>query len=312
MPFRIFTMICTTVCLLASLLGCSPAQRAPLFDGAHAYHWLKAQVELGPRYPGSPGHLAAYNLITSEVKKYASKCYTQEFEVWVNNKRTKLTLRNIIAVFNPQAEDYVLLAAHWDTRPTADCEVTAESRKQPIPGANDGASGVAVLLELARIFHQNRPDIGVLMVFFDGEDYGPTESDMFWGSRYFAKNWSERIPVAHRPIRIRYGILLDMVGDKNLTIYQEGHSVKAAPEIVEKVWSAASELGYGKYFPKQEKYTIQDDHVFLINAGIKCIDIIDFDYAPWHTLQDTQDKCSAQSLAIVGRIVERVIYSEKM
>lgn len=301
-------LLATTI-WISGLIGCAPAQDVLRFDGERAYQLLKAQVELGPRYPGAPGHSATHSFIVGELKKYASRYTTQDFRVTVRGK--ELLLKNILALFNPEYEDCILLAAHWDTRPTADCEITVEDRKRPIPGANDGASGVSVLLELARILHEQKPKIGVLMVFFDGEDYGPTAEEMFLGSRYFARNLSESLSsISDKPLRIRYGILLDMVGDRNLTIYREGYSVNSAPQVVNKVWSVASELGYGKYFRDEVKYTIEDDHVPLIRAGIKCIDVIDFDYAHWHTLDDTPDKCSAESLAIVGRVIEKVIRTE--
>jgi Zn-dependent M28 family amino/carboxypeptidase len=168
-----------------------------------------------------------------------------------------------------------------------------------------------VLLELARIFHERKPEVGVLMVFFDGEDYGPTGNDMYLGSKHFAADLRDSLSVNGKPVKIEYGILLDMVGDRNLGIYREGHSVDAAPEVVEKVWSAAKELGYQDRFRPQVKYTVDDDHVPLIKAGIKCIDVIDFDYGPWHTLDDTPQKCSAESLKAVGDVIARVVYEEK-
>lgn len=297
--------------MLVVLLGCAPAEQNLRFDGERAFRLLKSQVDLGPRYPGSPGHDAAYRMIVSYLERYASKCETQQFKAAVGEKKSELLLKNVMAVFNPDANHYILIAAHWDTRPTADCEINIEDRSKPIPGANDGASGVAVLLETARLLHQRRPPIGVLMIFFDGEDYGQNSEAMFLGSRYFARDLKRSLSFTGKSIRVRYGILLDMVGDRNLTIYRERHSVNAAPEVVDKVWQAAEELGYGKYFRQEVKYIIEDDHVPLIKAGIKCIDVIDFDYAPWHTLDDTLDKCSPTSLEIVGRVLEKVIYSEK-
>ncbi|MDH7602267.1 MAG: M28 family peptidase [Armatimonadota bacterium] len=311
---QIRLILCLNLLVLVVLAGCTPAQQIAAFDGERAYQLLKFQVDLGPRYPGSSGHKAAHEMIFGYLKKYASTVETQEFRVQATNDSEPLVLKNIIALFDSKAKgnkDYVLLAAHWDTRPTADCEVTAEDQKKPILGANDGASGTAVLLEMARVLHHRKPPIGVVMVFFDGEDYGPTSERMFLGSRYFAENLERSISSVGKSVNIRYGVLLDMVGDRNLMIYREGHSVDAAPEVVDKVWTAADELGYGKYFGREVKYTIEDDHVPLIKAGIKCIDVIDFDYAAWHTLDDTPDKCSPKSLQIVGRVVERVIYSEK-
>ncbi|MGQ9581445.1 MAG: M28 family peptidase, partial [Armatimonadota bacterium] len=253
-------ILLATAIWISRLVGCAPAQDVLRFDGERAYQLLKAQVELGPRYPGTPGHSATHSFIVSELKKYASKYTTQDFKVTIHGK--ELILRNILALFNHEYEECILLAAHWDTRPTADCEITAEDRKRPIPGANDGASGVSVLLELARILHERKPKIGVLMVFFDGEDYGSTTEEMFLGSRYFAENLTKSLSaISSKPLRIRYGILLDMVGDRNLTIYREGNSLNSAPQVVNKVWSVAGELGYEKYFRNDVKYTIEDDHI---------------------------------------------------
>ncbi len=307
---------------LASLVGCSRAgdvtpaagaavsdsPRIPAFDGNRAFDLLKKQVEIGPRYPNAPGHTTASEFIQSQLKPHADGVRVQEFSQQVGAKSLKM--QNILAHFNGKSHRWVLLAAHWDSRPIADCEIAPDKRKTPIPGANDGASGVAVLLELARMFGRHKPDVGVLMVFFDGEDYGATIDDMLLGSRYFARNLKTSAAVDGKPIKIDYGILLDMVGDKNLNIHQERQSVSAAPKIVEKVWSAAKELGYKDKFIPTVKYSIQDDHTPLIAAGIKCIDVIDFDYGPWHTLEDTPDRCSAESLKVVGEVIAKVVYGE--
>jgi len=297
---------------LALVVGCSPAAQAPAvppFHGDRAFDLLQKQVDLGPRVPGAPGHAAGAKLIESQLKPYADSVTAQDFTRQVDGKTVEMS--NIIARFNSGARRWVLLAAHWDTRPMADYEVDAAKRKLPIPGANDGASGVAVLLELARVFSVRKPDVGVLMVFFDGEDYGATESGMYLGSKYFARNLKESTAVDGKPVKIDYGILLDMVGDKNLDIHQERGSVESAPEVVEKVWSVAKDLGYQDIFLPDTRYTIVDDHIPLIRAGIKCVDIIDFDYSSWHTLADTPDKCSPKSLKTVGEVVAHVIYEEK-
>jgi Zn-dependent M28 family amino/carboxypeptidase len=220
-----------------------------------------------------------------------------------------LPLTNIIARFNPKAKEWILLAAHWDSRPTADCEALADKRKLPIPGANDGASGTAVLLELARVFAADRPKVGVVMVFFDGEDYGPGADAMFLGAKHYAAEAAKGLTWPKRE-HISYGILLDMVGDKDLRIPQEQKSLDAAPEVMNKIWSTAASLGYDKTFPAVPGDAIGDDHIPLIGAGIKCVDIIDFEYGPWHTLDDTPDKCAAQSLKKVGDVVAAVVYKE--
>ncbi|NSW78593.1 MAG: M28 family peptidase [Chthonomonadetes bacterium] len=283
--------------------GCAPtavqAER-PAFDGKRAFADLEKQVSFGPRVPGTQAHLQCRDWLMTELEKSADRVELQTFTQVVNGK--SLRLYNIFGIFNENAPRRIMLCAHWDTRPTADEELDPANRRKPILGANDGASGVAVLLELARQFKAKRPQVGVIIAFWDGEDYGPDVDTMLLGSRYFAKNMGK--------LRPTYGILLDMVGDKDLQIYKETNSVLAAPELVERVWRTAEQLGYRKYFPNAQKYTITDDHVPLIEAGVPCIDLIDFDYPYWHTLQDTVDQCSAQSLQIVGEVVAAVVYSE--
>ena len=168
-------------------------------------------------------------------------------------------------------------------------------------------------MELARLFHDRKPGVGVVVLFVDGEDFGAAPDEMFLGSKAFAENWRSVMKPAKGFREFDYGLLLDMVGDKDLQIRKEGFSAQVAPDLVAKVWAAAGELGYVNYFKPDKpdhRHTIQDDHLPLLAAGIKCIDIIDFDYAYWHTLDDTADKCSAESLKVVGDVVARVVYSE--
>jgi hypothetical protein len=309
---KLFEHAVLCIALLVLLVGCSPAAEtggAAAFDGGRAYDLLNQQVSLGPRVPGTSAHTNAVKLMERALKPRADLVSVDRFSEVADGKPVDLS--NILARFDGKSDKWVLLAAHWDSRPRAEYEVDAAKRKQPIPGANDGASGVAVLLELARVFSEKKPDVGVLMVFFDGEDYGQTESGMYLGARHFAANLGKLPALLQKPIKIDYGILLDMVGDKDLHIYQEQNSLHAAPEVVRKVWSAARKLGYEDQFVPKPKFRIDDDHIPLIKAGVKCIDIIDFDYGPWHTLDDTPDKCSAGSLKTVGDVVARLIYEEK-
>ncbi|MCE5313415.1 MAG: M28 family peptidase [Armatimonadota bacterium] len=298
--------------VISVAVGCLPAGNTapsiPAFDEDRAFELLKKQVGFGPRYPGVEGHELTAEFIRCQLKPYADGVKTQEFSDVVRGKT--LSMSNIIAHFNPSAARQILLAAHWDSRPTADMEIDPAKKKQPIPAANDGGSGVAVLLELARIFAKQKPDVGVVMVFFDGEDYGSDSGGMFLGSTYFAKNLSDGASFDGKPFKIEYGILLDMVGDKDLAIPQEQSSVDAAPEVVQKVWRMAEKMGYRDVFVPDVGMSIQDDHIPLIEAGVKCIDLIDFNYGPWHTLDDTPDKCSPKSLRIVGEVVANVIYAE--
>jgi glutaminyl-peptide cyclotransferase len=204
------------------LWGCAPgavqAER-PVFDGKRAFAELEKQVSFGPRVPGTQGHLQCRDWLMTELEKVADRVELQTFTQVVNGK--SLRLYNILAVFNESASKRVMLCAHWDTRPTADEEIDPANRKKPIPGANDGASGVAVLLELARQFKLRRPEVGVIIALWDGEDYGPDVDTMLLGSRYFAKNMGK--------LRPTYGILLDMVGDKDLQIYKETNSRICCP-----------------------------------------------------------------------------------
>ncbi|MHB0912489.1 MAG: M28 family peptidase [Armatimonadota bacterium] len=258
--------------LLAFLAaGCSA--QAPKFDSARAYRYLTAQCDFGPRPVGTPAHEATAEYLAGELRSCTDSVELQTFKHVLGGRERMLT--NIVARFG--VGEGVLLCAHWDTRPTADEELDRVSRKQPILGANDGASGVAVLLELARIFKEKPPAVPVTIVLFDGEDYGPGSEQMYLGAKYFA---------AHLPAKYRYGILLDMVGDSDLNVYREENSPKA---VVDRIWQASDGA-----FSDELKYAIYDDHLPLIRAGVPCALVIDFDYPYWHTLKDTPDKCSAK------------------
>jgi len=261
---------------------------------------LKAQCDFGPRVPGTAAHRRGREWMTAELKKTAHEVIVQEF------RYRQFTLANIVGRFNTRARRQVLLCAHWDSRPTADMEIVEAKRRMPIPGANDGASGVAVLLQLARMFREKPPSIGVIIVLLDGEDYGDFVRDegVFLGSRYFAANMRKFATP-------EYGILLDMVGDRDLRIYREAISERRARRINSLVFSTARELGYGRTFVDQVGEAITDDHIPINDAGVPCIDLIDFDYGPWHTLDDTPDKCSAESLRAVGEVIAEVVYREK-
>lgn len=272
----------------------------PAFDGDRAFAILKAQCDFGARVPGTAAHRKGREYLVAEMRKYADRVIEQDFAFG------RLPLTNIIGVFNEKAKRQVLLCAHWDSRPYADEEINPVKRRQPVLGANDGASGVAVLLELARLFKQQAPEVGVIIALFDGEDYGDFSRDwgVFLGSRHFAKRMKEVGSPA-------YGILLDMVGDRDLTIYREGISQQRAPKINDLVFGIARELGHSKYFIDSVRHTVLDDHVPINDAGVPCIDLIDFDYAYWHTVEDTPDKCSPDSLRVVGDTVAEVMYRER-
>ncbi|MBN1349290.1 M28 family peptidase [candidate division KSB1 bacterium] len=276
---------------------------APKFDKSIAFDYLVKQCEFGPRDPGSAGHQACLKFFISEFNKTANIVERQDFLFQIPQKNTTHLCTNIIAKYNPSEKQRILLCAHWDTRPWADLDPVISNRNKPIPGANDGASGVAVLLEIARHLKQSPPPIGIDIVLFDAEDAGLYGSDETWaiGSKEFAKSIAGR----YFP---QFGILLDMIGDKNLDIYIEKNSNRAAPNVVQKVWDTAAQLGISEFIPV-EKFLVSDDHVRLLDVGIRCIDIIDFDYDVWHTMQDVPENCSPESLEKVGQVVLEVIYS---
>jgi glutaminyl-peptide cyclotransferase len=268
------------------------------FDGARAYGQLLAQCAFGPRVPGCPAHEQARAYLKQELSRSAPKVEEQNFTVKSGSKNLLFT--NLLAYFpaSDKSAPWVLVCAHWDSRPTADRELDPARRAQPIPGANDGASGVAVVLELARLLAVYPPPQGVLLVLFDGEDYGPDAGQMFLGSRYFAKNY--------RGPKIAWGVLLDMIGDKDLEIPWEGFSRQSAPQVLARIWDIAAQLGEPAFVSRDGPF-ISDDHRPLLESGLPCVDLIDFNYPYWHTLEDTPDKCSPQSLQAVGRVVMQVL-----
>ncbi|MEZ4411622.1 MAG: M28 family peptidase [Gemmatimonadales bacterium] len=282
------------VALLA--LACSPSKPPRPFDGEAAYRAVEAQVAFGPRIPGTPGHAAEAAWLDSLLRPLADTLIVQR---WTHVTATgdSLPLVNFVARFNPGAGERVLFLAHWDTRPRADGPESRDS-SAAVPGANDGASGTAVLLGVAAALRQAPPSVGVDLLFVDGEDYGvfDDKADVLLGSRYYADNPAPGPP----PL---YAVLLDMIGDRDLQIYQEGNSVTGAPEVVDLVWRVAKQAGHGNVFVPALRYTITDDHLSLQAKGIRAIDVVDFDYPYWHTPDDTPDKVSAQSLQVVGEVV---------
>jgi glutaminyl-peptide cyclotransferase len=240
--------------------------------------------------------------LTSELTKYADRVNQQHFRLPLGKGQNPVTMTNIIANFQLNNPSRILLCAHWDTRPWADQDPLTANRMKPVMGANDGASGVAVLLEIARLIKLNPPPYGIDIVLFDGEDSGTYGDNDSWavGSKEFAK----RKPHDYNPM---YGILLDLIGDKDQQIYIEANSNRYAPHIVNKIWHKADELGITTFIP-DIGYEVMDDHIRLLEAGILCVDLIDFDYPYWHTTEDTPDKCSPESLENVGRVILSIIY----
>jgi glutaminyl-peptide cyclotransferase len=221
-----------------------------------------------------------------------------------------IPMRNILARFRPKATDRVLYLTHWDTRPIADSDPDPANRTKPILGANDGASGVGLFVALGDLLKKTPPNVGVDLLFVDGEDYGsfgpPKDVDVLIGSTYFASHLPSP---GYQPI---FGVLFDMIGDKQLDIYEEQNSVARAPEVVSRVWKTADDLGYSQYFLPQMGEAVTDDHIPLLQAGLRVIDVIDIDYESpsnnyHHTLADTMDKISAKSLGIVGDVAAALV-----
>ncbi len=307
-----------TIIILAGLLLCVAvlwlfvSQPPPRFDEARAFGHLLKQCEFGPRNPGSEGHRQCLRYLTAELEKSCETVRQETFSyVSKGHPGRSFEGTNLVASIRGTGKDRrrVMLCAHWDTRPFADRDLDPANRHKPILGANDGASGVAVLLEMARVLKERPPRVSVDIVLFDLEDMGSDSSiadaqsrDPFCiGSRHFAASNPQ-----YRPL---FGILLDMVGKRDLRIRKEAHSVARAPRVVEKVWAAARGVG-AKAFVEERGSAVEDDHLPFLERGIPVIDLIDLNYPFWHTLQDTPDKCSPESLRQLGDVLAEVIYRE--
>ncbi len=280
----------------------------PAFDAQRAFAHLEAQVAFGPRNPGSDGHAACLTYLRNELQAVTDSVELQPFThqstaVFPGKSFRMTNVIGVIEAASGSAARQVVLLAHWDTRPVADRDPDPANRRKPIPGANDGASGVAVLLELARVLKASRPGTTVIILLVDGEDFGARDdlSEWFLGSKYFAKHMG-----GYRPSR---GILLDMIGDKDLAVESDSFSIQADAALMERLWSIAGALGYRSHFPKTPwpSTSVYDDHLPLIDAGVPTVDLIDFDYPYWHTMADTVDQCSADSLKVVGDTVLQAI-----
>lgn len=284
----------------------------PKFDSLKVYDLVRKQVDFGPRVSGTPSYDKTKEFLVAELQKTGATVIRQDFEATVPWGE-KLKFTNIIASFRPELEKRILLCAHWDSRPHADQEADSSKHKTPIPGANDGASGTAVLLHLAEVLGKTPPGVGVDIVLFDAEDYGESGSVAGYclGSKYFAANY----PLKQKP---RFGILLDLVGDKEAVYMREPVSNHYAGEIVDLVWKYAQSMGNTRFkdFISQEIY---DDHVPLNEAGIKTINIIDAGLVGgrssdprrnyWHTMNDNMSNISAGTLYDLGRVLTGFIYS---
>jgi len=291
----------------------------PVFNEDSAYNYVKAQTDFGPRVNNTAAHEKCAAWLEQKLKSYTKDVTIQKAKVRAYNG-TSLNMKNIIASFNPDAPGRIMLCSHWDSRPYADWDEDKSKNRTPIDGANDGASGVGVLIEIARIISQNKINMGLDIIFFDAEDYGEPQDDNKkynednWGlgSQYWAKN-------PHVPnYKAHYGILLDMVGVENANYTKEGFSMEYAPDVMNKVWDAAARIGYGGNFSNAQTNPITDDHYYVNKiSGIPTIDIIHYDsqtssgfYKNWHTTNDNIENVDKRSLKAVGQTLLTVIYEE--
>lgn len=290
-----------------------PTLNIPRFERDSAYAYISKQVAFGPRVPESVAHGACKNWMVKKLSSFGAKVTEQEFEATVYTGQ-KFSGTNIFAQINPESTQRILLGAHWDSRPFADSPLSQERQDEAILGADDGASGVGIMLEMARLLAADTSlNIGVDMVFFDLEDYGESRGDGWaLGSQY----WSAHLPYGKN--KPEYGILLDMVGAKGARFAKEVYSVQYAPDIVEKVWRLAGFMGYSNYFVNQRGGQITDDHFYVNTIGnIPMIDIINQATntqtgfgAHWHTHDDNMEVIDKATIRAVGKLLLEVIYRE--
>ena len=292
----------------------------PDFNADSAYIYLQEQCDFGPRTMNSVAHDKCEKWIIQKFEQYGCKVTTQKATL-NGYDGTPLRSTNIMASYNPEATTRIMFCAHWDCRPWADNDPDSTNWRKPIIAANDAASGVGVMIELARILKGSGLELGVDFVCFDAEDYGTPQwfegedpgDTWALGAQYFANN----LPEGYAP---RYGILLDMVGGVGAKFYREGMSMQYAPAIVKKVWNAARQVGYGSYFPKADGGMITDDHIPVNQtANIPCIDVIPYypdcaqsSFGPtWHTIADNMDNIDKNTLKAVGQTMVQVLFTEK-
>lgn len=284
------TLLFGTVAWYTYSFASQPSPEAVSFDGQRAYEDVQTQVDFGPRIPGSEGHAKIQEWMKTELESAGWQVEIQTSQALGH------PIENIVAK-RSNVSPQIILGAHYDTRMFADGDPDPSQHTNFVPGANDGASGVAVLLELARSLPGET--VPIWLVFFDAEDNGRIEGwDWILGSREFVKN---------NPVQPRAAIIVDMIGDADLNIYKEGNS---NPELTEEIWEVAKNLGYESKFIPDYKHSMLDDHTPFLEVGIPAVDIIDFDYPYWHTVQDTPDKVSAESLQIVGETLHAWIMQQ--
>lgn len=329
-----FSILPLMTVLLVAVVACSSNKRSvaeadekrpatqvqvPAFQADSAYHYIETQAAFGPRVPNTAAHRACGDYLAAQLERFGAKVYNQYADLMAYDN-TLLKARNIIGAYLPESRKRVMLCAHWDSRPYADYDPDPKKHHTPILGVNDGASGVGVLLEVARQLQQQAPTIGIDIIFFDAEDYGtPTfyrgpykEDTWCLGSQYWG-----RMPHVDN-YNARFGILLDMVGGRGATFYQELFTKRTASKEMKKIWDAAHRLGYGAFFPKKEGTEVTDDHVYVFNLRqIPCVDIINYNPKGdtgfgdfWHTTNDTMEQIDRATLQAVGQTLLQVIYNE--
>lgn len=288
---------------------------SPEFNADSAYAYTKAQVDFGPRIPSTPAHAKCAEYLVAKLKSFGGQVTVQQAPAKTYDGKTH-QLKNIIAAFYPEKTQRVLITAHWDARPFSDQDPDEMMKDKSFEAANDGASGVAVILEMARQIKQKQPDVGVDFILWDIEDYGsandqtPNETTWCIGSQYWAKNPHVK---GYKPL---YAINLDMVGGSNAQFTQDELSRKYAPNVVNKVWSIAGEIGYGNYFINVSSGSLVDDHFWINQAGIPAIDVIHYSdaagfYSNWHTQLDNLNNIDRNTLKAVGQTMLETIYREK-
>lgn len=308
------------------LAACNPASNqekteeemvklvSPDFNADSAFAFTKAQVDFGPRIPSTEAHANCAAYLVQKFKSFGAKVTLQEAPAKTYDGQTH-RLKNIIATFSPEKTLRILVSAHWDARPFSDQDPDVNMRNKPFDAANDGASGVAVMLEMARQIQFKSPNVGVDFILWDIEDYGmandetPNETTWCIGSQYWAKNQHVK---NYKPL---YAINLDMVGGANAQFTQDEISRKYAPNVIKKVWDIGNEVGYSAYFINVNSGSLIDDHFWVNQAGIPCVDIIHYSdangfYGNWHTQLDNLNNIDKNTLKAVGQTVLETIYRE--
>ena len=295
--------------LLVLMVGTGARGEMPVFDGERAFHWLETQCDLGPRTPGSEGNAR----LRAIIQEQAASCGLQSVELCFSADNPMgegpVEICNVVVSTSGSRENRLWLGAHFDTRPVSDLDPDPALRDTPLVGANDGASGVAVLLHLMEIFALQMPGRGVDLLFLDGEDSGSAGApqEFCLGSSHLARTWQDfGSPLAGpRPAGV---IILDMIGDADLRIPMEQYSLQYSPQLLEEIFGRAETLGLSA-FVSDVGPAVYDDHVPFLRAGLPAVDLIDFDYPQWHTVADTPDACSPASLEQVGKLMLDLIYN---